>query len=133
TGGTTADISQSNSFIRTGSYCLRVQNRAAWTAGPAQYIDGFVKSGQQYLIEGYVYLPITSVNKNFRFSLITKGVNASAQQVDGPAVLVLVAGWRYVSATITAPAWSGTLDYAYIKVAGSDSLNTQDFYFDDFS
>ena len=51
------DISQSNNQIRSGSYSLRVQNRTAWNAGAAQYIDGFVKPGQQYTIDGYVYLP----------------------------------------------------------------------------
>jgi hypothetical protein len=39
--------------------------------------------------------------------------------------------WRKISATITAQAWSGDLEYAYIKFAGSDPGNTGDFYLDD--
>jgi hypothetical protein len=44
-----ADISRSNNANHTsgGNYSLRVQNRSSWYSGPAQYIDGFVKPGQQ--------------------------------------------------------------------------------------
>jgi hypothetical protein len=134
-GTSTASVSQSNGQAHSGTYSLRVQSRQDWTAGAAQYIDGFVKPGQQYLIEGWVYLPLSSgVSKNFRFSMYTKGVNASIQTAVGPDVLVLASGWRYVSATLTAPSWTGDLDYAFVKLAGgSDMLNSQEFYFDDFS
>ncbi len=136
TGIPSADISRSNNANHTsgGNYSLRVQNRSSWYSGPAQYIDGFVKSGQQYLVEGWVYLPLSSgISKNYRFTMYTKGVNGSVQQAAGPDIYVLTSGWRYVSATLTAPSWTGDLDYAFIKLAGSDSSNTQDFYFDDFS
>jgi hypothetical protein len=127
----TADVSQSNNFARSGSYSLRVQNRAAWNAGAEQYIDGFVKPGQQYTIEGYVYLTGVAL-RNFRFTMFVKGTG-SLQQSSGPDTWVLSAGWRYVSATLTAPSWSGNLDYAYIKIAGADANNTNEFYFDDLT
>lgn len=134
TGTPTADISQSNNQVRTGSNSLRVQNRAAWNAGTAQYIDGFIKPGQQYTIDGYVYLPLLiGIVKNFRFTLFTKGTSSGVQQDTGPDTLVLSLGWRQVSATLTAPAWTGNLEYAFIKIAGADSLNTSDFYFDDLT
>jgi hypothetical protein len=47
--------------------------------------------------------------------------------------LCLALGWRHITATLTAPAWSGDLEYAFIKIAGGDSSNTNDFYFDDFT
>jgi hypothetical protein len=34
---------------------------------------------------------------------------------------------------VTAPAWSGNLEYAYIKIAGAESNNTTDFWFDDLT
>jgi hypothetical protein len=42
-GVPTASVDQSNNQPRSGSYSLRVRDRNAWTAGAAQYIDGFVK------------------------------------------------------------------------------------------
>jgi hypothetical protein len=127
----TADISQSNNQIRSGNYSLRVQNRTAWNAGAEQYIDGFVKPGQSYTVEGYVNLPSAAV-KNFRFTMFVKGTG-SLQQDSGPDTWVLTGGWRYVSATLTAPTWSGNLEYAYIKIAGADTNNTSEFYFDDLT
>jgi hypothetical protein len=48
----------------------------------------------------------------------------------GPDTVVNNNTWTKVSATISAPAWSGNLQYAFIKIAG-DSGNTADFYLDD--
>ena len=131
----TADISQTNSTSRNGNYSLRVRNRNAWYAGAAQSIDGYVKSGQQYTFEGYVYLPsFFGVVKNFRFTITTKGTgNASSTTYSGPDNMVLALGWRQISGTVTAPPWSGDLEYAFLKVAGADSNNTSDFYFDDLT
>src|SRR5215212_2264616 len=129
-----SDIDQSNNQVRSGSNGLRVRNRTSWLAGPAQYIDGFVKQGQQYTIDGYVYLPLLpGVIKNFRFSIYTKGTLSAVQQNVGADIPVLALGWRQVTATITAPTWSGNLEYAFVKLSGADTLVTDDFYFDDFS
>lgn len=133
TGIPAADIDQSNNVARTGSNSLRVRNRTAWHAGASQYIDGFVKQGQQYTIDGYVYMPLLpGIIKTFRFAIYTKGTGA-VQQAVGADDAVLALGWRQVSATITAPAWSGSLEYAFVKIAGADSGNTSDFYFDDLT
>jgi hypothetical protein len=40
--------------------------------------------------------------------------------------------WKKVSATLTAPAWSGNLEYAFVKIAGADSGNDEDFIIDEF-
>jgi len=127
----TAQVSQSNNQDRNGSYSLRVQNRNAWYAGAAQSIDGFVKPGQQYTVEAYVYLPgLLSLIRNFQFTIYTKG-SGSAQTDSGGETAVLALGWRRISGTVTAPSWSGDLEYAFIKIAGADSGNTNDFYVDD--
>ena len=134
-GVPTSDIQTTGGMFHSGANSLRVQSRSAWNAGAAQYIDGFIKPGQQYTIEGYVYLPgAPSLVKNFRFTIATKGTgNGSATIVAGQDNLVQALGWRYVSGTITAPAWSGNLEYAFIKIAGADGSNTSDFYFDDLT
>lgn len=132
TGIPTADIDLRNDIYHTASNGIRVKNRQAWYAGAAQYIDGFVKSGQSYTVTGYVYLPLSSgVTRNFRFTIYTKGVNGTVQQATGAADTTVVAlFWTKVTATITAPAWSGNLEYAFVKIGG-DINNTADFYFDD--
>ncbi len=135
-GVDTADISQTNNVNRTsgGSYSLRVRNRDSWYSGASQYIDSYVKPSQQYTIEGYVYLPLSlGITKSFRFTLYTKGTQSTATQAIGSDNLIIAGlGWQKVSATVTAPAWTGDLEYAFIKIAG-DNNNTSDFYFDDFS
>ena len=133
TGVAEADISQSNNQARSGTYSLRVRNRDSWTAGASQYIDSFVKPGQQYTITGYVYVPGIALLKNFRFSIFTKAAGGSVQSDFGTDVSVLSLGWRQVTATVTAPSWTGNLEYAFVKFAGADGLNTGEFYFDDFS
>jgi len=132
-GMPTADVDQSNNQVHSGSNGLRVRNRNAWYAGAEQYIDGFVKPGQQYTIDGWVYVPLLSIAKNFRFTLFTKGVGGSVQTSTGPDTLCTTLFWQHVSATLTAPSWSGNLEYAFIKIAGADSTNTSDFYFDDLT
>lgn len=132
TGIPTADISQSNNQARTGTYSLRVQNRNAWNAGAAQYIDAYVKPGQQYTISGYVYFT-SGTFKNFRFTLFTKGTGSAVQQSNGADNWCVVNGWWPVTATVTAPTWTGNLEYAFIKISGADSNNTSDFFFDDLT
>ncbi len=51
----------------------------------------------------------------------------------GPGVLAIVGNWVDVSATITAPSWSGNLEYAFVKIAGANALSTADFWLDDFT
>ena len=136
TGAGEADISATNNFNRTsgGNYSMRVRNRDNWYAGASQSMDSYVKQGQQYTVEGYVYLPLSlGITRNFRFSIYTKGTNSAANQAVGADNLIFAAiGWQKVSGTITAPLWSGNLEYAFVKIAG-DSNNSSDFYFDDFT
>jgi hypothetical protein len=44
----------------------------------------------------------------------------------------MLPAWAKISATVRAQAWSGDLEYAFIKIGGSDSTNVGDFYIDDF-
>jgi hypothetical protein len=130
----TADINQSNNANHTsgGNYSLRVRNRTAWYAGAAQPIDGFVKPGQQYAIEIWVYLPASGTTRSFHLTLYAKGSGGAAQLSDGPDILAPAQTWTKISGTITAPSWSGELEYAFVKIGGGDSTNTADFYADDF-
>jgi hypothetical protein len=84
-------------------------------------------------MDGYLSIPAASVSKTFRFAMFIKPINGSLIQLNGPDVVVTIPLWKYISATLTTPTWTGDLEYAYVKIAGSDASNTQDFYFDDFS
>jgi hypothetical protein len=132
----TSSISQDNTAQHSGTNSLKVQSRASWTSGAIQRIDSFVKPGGSYDISAWVYIG-TGAAKNFCVTLYTKGTDSSssAQSSTGPTVLVVLGalnvGWTKVSATLTAPAWSGDLEYAFIKIAGADSLNTAAFNIDD--
>ncbi len=131
----TCSISQDNNFWRSGKYSLKVTGRPNWYTGPIQRIDSFVKPNGSYYIEAWVYQS-SGLARNFYISLYTKGLGDSTPNFNsGPSVNVLVGalniGWTKVSATLTAPAWSGALDYAFVKIAGADSNNTQNFYADD--
>jgi hypothetical protein len=122
-------ISQSNNFKRGGTYSLRCQNRDYFFSGPIQLIDSFVKSGGQYNVEIWVYQTSGSA-RNFHLTLYTKG-SGSVQFDSGSATSVNSGAWTRVSATLTAPSWSGDLEYAFIKIGGSDLNNTGEFYADD--
>jgi Tfp pilus assembly protein PilV len=134
-GTSTATIAQSSTQKNSGANSLRVTARTAWSAGAAQTIDTYVKPTQQYTVSSYVYWTGTlGQSKNFRLSMVTKGVSGTAQQDNGVDVSVPALFWRQVSATLTAQSWSGNLEYAFVKIAGgSDATNTSDFYFDDFT
>ncbi|MCI0334339.1 MAG: carbohydrate binding domain-containing protein [Planctomycetes bacterium] len=129
-----ADINQTGSFQRSGSFSLMVQNRDYWYSGAAQRIDDFVKPGGQYTVEAWVYVN-GGVAKNFSVTLVTKGTASTVQSVTGPSTLVVVGvlniGWTKVAATLTAPSWSGNLEYAFVQFAGADALNAGTFYLDD--
>ena len=129
-------ISQSNTYKHGNSNSLFVQTRDNWYSGPVQYIDTFVKPSVSYNIDVWVYLP-SGVSKNFWISLYTKGSgNVTPLFSTGSSTNVLLGvanvGWTKVSATLPAQAWTGNLEYAFVKIAGADSNNTADFYFDDF-
>ena len=104
-------------------------------------IDSVVKPGQEYVVEGYVYFSGVSA-PTFGITCYTKGTGNGSPLIDGgpnwPSQMAPVLPqsswllpWRKISATVTARAWSGQLEYAFIKIAGSDSANTGDFYLDD--
>lgn len=132
TGIPVAEIEQRSSPVHGGLASMRVKNRAAWYAGAAQYIDGFVKPGQQYTIDVWVNLQ-SGVLESFYISLYTKGTGGSAQFVTGSDTSAIVGIWKHVSATLTAPSWSGNLEYAFVKIAGANSNNDRDFIVDDFT
>ncbi len=140
--GQTATLSASGSTFYPGvnSTSVRVYNRSDWYAGVAQRIDGVVKPGQEYYVEAYVYRPFVfgaPATANFGITCYTKGTGDGAPQIDGgPAwpnqsAAVPLFSWKKISATVTAPAWSGNLEYAFIKFSGSNSTNTSEFYVDD--
>jgi hypothetical protein len=130
----TSAISQDSSVQRSATNSLKVQTRQSWISGPIQRIDSFVKPGGSYYMEAWVYIG-TGAARNFCFTLYTKGTGGSAQSSTGPSVFIalgaLNVGWTKVSATLTAPAWTGDLEYAFVKIAGADSLNTAAFNVDD--
>ena len=78
-----------------------------------------------------MYLP-GSVVDSFYISLYTKGTGA-VQFANGPSTLAILGNWANVSATLTAPSWSGNLQYAFVKIAGANILSVGDFYVDDFT
>jgi hypothetical protein len=131
----TAQISQNNSIYRSGANSLRVQNRQFWYSGASQAIDKFVKPGAQYNVEAWVY-QTEGATRSFHVTLYTKGSgNASPLISTGPAAVVpfgFANIWlTKVSGTLTAQAWSGNLEYAFVKIGSSDSSHTSDFYLDD--
>jgi hypothetical protein len=129
-----SDISQNNSFKHGGSYSLRVQNRDQWYSGAAQRVDDFVKAGVQYNVEVWIYQD-EGASRSFRLTLVTKGSASGVPLFEsGPAVAVPFgsanSGWTKVSATLTAQPWSGNLDYAFVLVAGADTVSDDEFYLD---
>jgi hypothetical protein len=126
-----ATISQSNNTAHSGTYSLRVRNREAVNSGPCYLIHSFVKPNQQYNIQAWVYNPKSYWNP-FRWSLYTKGTtDGSYQAVAGSETWVAPYTWTWLSATLTAPSWTGDLQYAFVKIAGTSSGGTDDFYADD--
>jgi hypothetical protein len=122
----TATITQSNATANSGTYSLFVSPNNS-TGGAAQYIDAWTLPGQQYFIDCKVKLS-SGIAQNFVISLTTRGTGAE-QTVTSAAVSGVVGVWKDVSATLTAPSWTGNLAYAYVKIA--DSSGTNKFYVDD--
>jgi hypothetical protein len=133
--GTTADMDQGGGMSHSGSKSLRVRNCSAQYTGPSQPIDGYVKSGQQYYIEAYVYhstavLGVIPVTKTFRISIYTKGNSDSSAQINYSDSSANGLQWTKISGNISAHGWTGNnLEYAYVKFACTD--NSVDFYLDD--
>jgi hypothetical protein len=133
----TAEIERSTNWKNSGSRSLRVFNRADWYAGAAQRIDGYVKPGQQYYVEAWVNVSALLSAQNYHVTIYTKGTgNAIASFDVGPSAAVLsvlgIGVPAKISGTVTAPSWSGQLEYAFVKIGAADTGNTGDFYIDDF-
>jgi carbohydrate binding protein with CBM4/9 domain len=137
--GATADITRSNGWSSPGNYSLRVSNRSSWQAGAVQRIDNFVKPGQQYTVSARVAAPSLLGTRTVSLTLYTKGTgNASASFNTNsvPAsmtsvVLIALGGPVTLSGTVTAPPWSGDLEYAFIKISDDASRpHTGDLYID---
>lgn len=133
-GGPTATITRSNAFgtFRTAGGGLRVSLRSAWNAGAAQPIDSFIKAGQPLTISGYINHTGIGAVRNFRVRIVTKGSGSSEATASSAdiGVLGVVVTFLPISATVTAPAWTGDLEYAYAIISGGTG-NTSDFYLDD--
>jgi Tfp pilus assembly protein PilX len=128
----TANLEHKSDRKYSGTYSMKVKDRAQWYSGAAQRIDNFVRPGGQYIIDSWIFLN-QGVAELFQITLVVKGSGSSLQSVAGPATLMLRDIWGRVSATLTVPTWTGSLEYAYILVAGASSTNDKDFYLDDFT
>jgi hypothetical protein len=129
-GLSTATIKQSGNYWISGSNSLEVDILAGITSGAAQTIDHFVKPNQQYLVEAWVRLD-DSVAKPFYITLHTKGTGGAAQVSLGVSVSLSSGTWTKLSATLTAPSWSGDLEYAFVKIGSPVANTVQKFYMDD--
>lgn len=109
--------------------CVRVRNRTDVTAGISQYIDGYVKPGVSYNITLKVFTN-SGWGNVFRVKLATKGTRAVSTSASG-SFLLASGSWQDVSVTLTAPSWSGNLEYARLTVDTENAMsNTNDFYMD---
>jgi Tfp pilus assembly protein PilX len=130
TGVPTATIAQSNVRKHAGTYSLLVSNRSAWNAGASQYITGEAKPGQQYYVEAWIWSD-TLLPRYFRIRVATKGTGSSESNQNSVDLIVLgsqLTGWTKISATLPANSWSGDLEYAFVKIAWSDSNSSSPFY-----
>jgi hypothetical protein len=128
TGLPVANVSRDTN-INGHAACLRVHGRTATTAGASQYIDHFVKPGGIYTISIQVCAG-TFLGNAFRIKLATKGTGA-VQTSASATFLYLDGAWHDISFTLTAPSWSGPLEYARITI-DTDALlgTTVNFYID---
>jgi hypothetical protein len=138
--GATADLERSGSWFIGGNSSLRVYNRSSWQAGAVQRIENFVKPGQQYNVQARVAVPLLLPGtRRVSITLYTKGTgdefassNTGPSASMGPLALPFFPGT--ISGTVTAPPWSGDLEYAFIKIAEDASRpHTGDFYIDNVS
>jgi hypothetical protein len=127
----TADVGQKNGKGRFGTGGLDVSGLDGVTAaGAAQYIDDFVEPGEQYYVEAWVYLD-DSLPGVLWLTLHTKGTGSALQYVSTGSVAIGSRTWMKLSATLTAPAWTGDLEYAYLSVGTPLPLTIGKFYVDD--
>ena len=130
TGLPTATLVQTNSNGHTA--CARVKDRVALTSGASQYIDGFVKSGVSYNISIQI-CPNSSWGNYFCVKLATKSTSGTVQTSASSTVAIFSGAWQTVNVTLTAPTWSGNLDYARLTVdtdSTSFLASKNDFYID---
>jgi hypothetical protein len=131
TGLPTATLEQKTD-VGTHAACARVKDRAALTAGASQYVDHFVKMGISYNITVQI-CPNSAVLNIFRVKLATKGTLSSVQTSQSSAVTIVAGNWQDVTVTLTAPVWSGNLEYARVTIdtdSTSPLASTNDFYVD---
>lgn len=128
TGLPIADINRETDFAGHIA-CLRVHNRTDRTAGASQYVDHFVKPGASYNITLQVYVN-SSWGNTFRVKLCTKGTG-SAQTSTSAVYFFGDSQWHNLTATLTAPSWSGELEYARLTIDTDYYLgSTNSFYID---
>ena len=113
---------------------MRVKNRSDWYSGAAQYIDGVrqTESATTRWLPGCI-CPGGIVEYRFTLAYYTKGTGGSFSLILARARSPFSAIGPTSSATLTAPSWTGNLQYAFIKIAGANALSTADFYLDDFT
>ena len=112
--------------------CLRVHNRSAMTAGASQYIDTFVKPGVSYNFSLQIYVT-SSWGNAFRIKLSTKGTAAAQTNASSLLVVLQDGDWHDVSGTVTAPAWSGNLEYARLTIDTDAPGSDNSFYIDNLT
>jgi hypothetical protein len=128
TGLPTCELER-NTGVNGHAACCRVKNRNATTAGPSQYIDQIVKPGGSYNITIQI-MPNSSWGNWFRVKLATKGTGA-VQTSSSSAISLSSGSWQDMSVTLTAPTWSGALEYARVTIDTEHSSgSTNDFYID---
>lgn len=123
-----ADIERETDFAGHVA-CLHVHDRTDRTAGASQFIDHFVKPGASYSIALQIYVN-SSWGNTFRIKLCTKG-SGSAQTNTSAVYFLADDEWHNLTVTLTAPNWSGELEYARLTIDTDFSLgSTNDFYID---
>ena len=107
----------------------RIDSRTDVTAGISQYIDAYVKAGASYNISLKIF-PSSGAFNVFRVKLATKGTGAVTTNASSSFILT-TGSWQDVSVTLTAPTWSGNLEYARLTIDTENALgHTGDFYID---
>jgi hypothetical protein len=127
--GSPASTIQLSANIDGHTSCLRV-TRSSTAAGASQFIDHVVKPGVNYNIS--IQAKATNLLGNaFVVKLVTKGIGATAQTSASAGTVVLGTNWTDIYVTLTAPSWSGQLEYARITIDTDHVLGRNDpFYID---
>jgi hypothetical protein len=143
----TATVTRSTVWSRTGG-SLRVASRSSWEAGAIQRIEHFVKPNHQYDVRVWVRPDSEGLlnfgSRQFQLTFHVKGTADATESVSpgvtGTAGWLTVAGIglivteAQINGRVTAPPWSGDLEYAFVKISdASSSGGTGDFFVDDLS